>query len=139
MYKKALSILFICSFLVSCEDGGIDTTPGTVPGLFINWQLVSETVVCPNERPAVHQPQDEVVLMLRGDLFRTQLNGSTTLEGSAIFEGENIFLSPSPFPNNFFGEVKWVFNGRSLVLTSNESKSAGSPDICAVRRVYEIF
>jgi hypothetical protein len=137
--KKVLPILLICSFFTSCGDDDVGVSAGTVPGLFIDWKLVSETVECPNEDPAVSQPQDEIVLMFRrGDVFRVEVNGSITLEGSAIFDGDNVFLTPSPFPNNFFGEVKWVFNGASLILNSNESKAAGDPEICSVRRVYDI-
>lgn len=137
MFKRIFPIILLMVFVQACQDGEIGTQPATVPGLFVTWQLISETVTCPGEDPVVTEPEDEVLLTLRRDTYTIKRAGEIIYDGSANFDGETIFFTPSPFPNNFLGEVKWVFNGRSLVLNSTESKDQGDLANCSVKRSYD--
>jgi hypothetical protein len=137
MLKRGILVSLLAILLVGCQDGEIGTQPATVPGLFITWNLVSETVICPGEDAVVTEPDDVVLLTLRKNNYTMTSNGNTVSEGPANFDGNQIFFTPSPFPNNFLGAVAWVFSGRDLVLNSSETKAPGSLISCEVRRLYD--
>ena len=136
LFKKVLLAILLMMFILGCQDGEIGTKPGTVPGLFTTWQLVSTSVSCPGDDVVVTQPEEDVLLTLRSNTYNITLGGETIYDGTVKFDGELIFFTPSPFPNNFLGQVNWVFNGRNLVLNSSESRGPGSIENCSVRRSY---
>lgn len=135
--KKWVFAILLGFCILSCQDGGISTQPATVPGLFVTWQLLSESVLCPGDDPVVTEPEEVILLTLRQNTYTMTRAGEVIFEGSAKFDGETIFFTPSPFPNNFLGQVKWVFNGSGLVLNAVESKGPGSLENCTVRRSYD--
>jgi len=136
MLKRLFVLIFLSGLLVGCGDDDFGTSPATVPFLFQTWQLKTETTSCPDDDPVVVQVEQVILLTIKQSSFTLTTDGVVTHEGDLRFDSEEMYFTPSPFPNNFLGAATWIFNGSNLVLNSSEAKGPGSLETCSVRRAF---
>ncbi len=124
--------------LFSCEDT-IGTNPRTVPGLFVDWELIRVDRDCTQSGFNSSVVEKPFELKLKQDFtFSYGQSGADAITGEFIIDNENITFIPPIYPESISTTHRYGFGGRNMVINTTEFIPRGNGDVetCEVKRLF---
>lgn len=124
--------------LLGCNDE-VGTTPITVPGLFLEWELMRIETDCSQTGFNSTSVENPFFLDLNSDYtFSFSRRGQEPVTGRFIIDNDNITFIPPIYPESISTTYRYGFGGRILSTTTTElvTNASGVLETCEIRRLY---